>query len=96
VGKDDDRKRAEPIVLAKIKVVNASASGFNTDDFAGHTLRLAQVVASLIHGNACRHGTRREQSENKRSKPHVEIVCLSLADQVRKTRKVGLYSGNET
>jgi len=48
VGKHYDRKGTEPVVLAKIKVVNAPASYLNADDFAGHTLCLAEMIASLI------------------------------------------------
>jgi hypothetical protein len=66
--------------------VNAAASYLNADDFAGHTLGLAEVVASLVHGKAPRYSTRREQHENDRTEPHTDIVVTARPDPHHKNK----------
>ena len=51
VGSEDyDREGASHVVFAEVEEVNASRADFHMQDFAGHALRFAHMLASLANG----------------------------------------------
>lgn len=50
--KDDNRKRAGGVIFAKIKEVNAAGANFDANNFAGDALYFADVLSSILDGEA--------------------------------------------
>jgi hypothetical protein len=54
--KHHDREGAEPVIFAKVEVVNSLLAFLNANYFSGDALGFIEVIACLIKGNAGSHG----------------------------------------
>ena len=79
--KHDDRKTAQPVVVAEIEIVAAARSRLNSNHFSSHALPFAEMFFRLIKTNGCRartNGGEEEKDKNLRDALHAPDSNLKL------------------
>src|SRR5439155_23630254 len=81
-GKDDDHKRTQAKVVAKIQKVNPSRALFYAHDFACDTLDLANMLPSLLKGKTISSGEGAQQCGDKQQrtsahKTHLDTLIVT-------------------
>ena len=67
VRKHDDRKTAQPVVVAKIEIMHAAGPCLNANYLSSHTLRFSHVFLGLIKRDAGRRGSKSGEEENDKN-----------------------------
>ena len=65
VGKDDRRKRTEPVIFAKIEIVDSISSSLYPNYLSGYALSFTDVLLSLIKSNAGGRGKLRDGEQQR-------------------------------